>query len=246
MAEAQEEAWGAAWVVADSLPKFNDHQRSIIIQGVIMKTRIPVLLMALATIYGVAPAIAAGPGGGAANPATRPACCVTPTVTAIDSEAAATLLWMREEEKLARDVYLSLNDKWQDRIFRNIAASEQKHFDALGSRIALFGLSDPALPTVGQFTNPTLQELYFSLRASGVQSYSQALTVGATFEDLDIRDLMTALETTTNPSLQTTYRNLLEGSKNHLRTFVFSLQALGQDYTPQYTDPALFDAILGN
>jgi hypothetical protein len=167
-------------------------------------------------------------------------------VVPLGAEESATLLWMREEEKLARDVYLALHDRWQDRVFKNIASAEQRHFDALGAKIALFGLVDVALAAPGQFANAEFQEQYFSLLAAGSLSYGQALTVGATIEELDIRDLLAAGAATNNAVLRTTYGNLLDGAKNHLRAFVAGLQALGQDYAPQYLDAVLFDAIVGN
>jgi hypothetical protein len=69
--------------------------------------------------------------------------------------------------------------------------------------------------------------------------------VGATIEDKDIMDLVAAIKATNNLSLKTTYENLLEGSKNHLRAFVGLLRKQGMDYAPQFIDQALFDAILG-
>lgn len=156
----------------------------------------------------------------------------------------ATLLWMREEEKLARDVYLTLYKVWNKPIFSNIAESEQAHMDALLKKIELFGLIDPALPDVGDFANPELQALYDELVARGKLSYVDALTVGATIEDMDIRDIGNAIAETTNLPLKTTYESLLEGSKNHLRAFVDLLDQEGVEYSPQYIDQAVFDAIL--
>jgi hypothetical protein len=106
-------------------------------------------------------------------------------------------------------------------------------------------LADPALPAVGQFANDELQTFYFSLLTTGSTSYIEALKVGATIEDMDIEDLMAAIEAMANPALRLTYSHLLEGSKNHLRTFVSRLSALGVDYVPQYIDQILFDAIVG-
>jgi hypothetical protein len=188
--------------------------------------------------------LAAGRNG---PPSHAGLCCTASTVVQpINQDETAVLLWLREEEKLARDVYLALGNQWQDVVFSRIGKTEQRHFDAIGSKIALFALADPAQAGTGQFKNADLQALYYDLLADGGQSYAQALVVGSTIEDLDMRDLQDALEATSNPALQTTYRHLLESSKNHLRMFVLQLRALGQDYTPQYIDPVLFDAILGN
>ena len=43
----------------------------------------------------------------------------------------ASLAFMREEEKLARDVYTNLYAKWGVSIFNNISKSEQTHMDAV-------------------------------------------------------------------------------------------------------------------
>jgi hypothetical protein len=207
-----------------------------------MKTRIftsTLILIACATAM---PALAGGPAH-PAGPQKAPRTAVT--VPALSAEAAATLLWMREEEKLARDVYVQLYQRWKKPVFSQIATSEQRHFDAVGVKIRTFGLTDPALPVAGQFTDPDLQAAYDGLTASGKLSYLQALTVGATIEDMDIRDLQDALAGTDDAALTTTYQNLLEGSKNHLRAFVKLLRGLGVDYTPEYIDELLFDAIVG-
>ncbi len=62
-------------------------------------------------------------------------------LTAAEEEG---LLFMREEEKLARDVYLVLFDKWGLRVFENIAESEQRHMDAVLYLLGKYGLDDPA------------------------------------------------------------------------------------------------------
>ncbi|WP_295541049.1 DUF2202 domain-containing protein [uncultured Thiohalocapsa sp.] len=199
-----------------------------------MTIRSLVLPAAIALCLGSLPAMAKGPGGGPPAP--------TPVLSA---EEAGTLLWMREEEKLAHDVYVALDAQWDLAVLERIAASEQRHFDALGDKLDRYGLTDPTLPGEGTFSVADLQALYDDLVAAGLGSSAEALTVGATIEDLDILDLLHAIEQTDQPDLERTYDNLLEGSKNHLRAFVRELRALGLDYEPQYIDPLLFDAIVG-
>lgn len=171
---------------------------------------------------------------------------VTVVPAPITSEEAATLLWMREEEKLARDVYQALYARWAQLEFQRIANSEQRHFDVLGKQLLQFGIADSALPASGVFSQPDLQALFDQMIFAGSQGYVQALTVGASIEDVDIADLIAAIDGTTNPALKRTYGNLLEGSKNHLRAFVSLLRSLGADYTPVHIDPALFAAIVGD
>lgn len=167
------------------------------------------------------------------------------SVTTLSEAEQETLLFMREEEKLARDVYIVLYKSWNKNIFKNISSSEQQHMDAILKKIKLFELTDPNSSKIGSFINPDLQELYNELIYQGRLSYNDALTVGATIEDRDILDLMNAIKGTKNLALKTTYQNLLEGSKNHLRAFVGLLKNQGIEYNPQFISQELFDAILG-
>ena len=207
-----------------------------------MNTRMLTSSLILLACTAALPALARGPNSPSAPQALALSTATIPTLSA---EEAEILLWIREEEKVARDVYIKLYQHWQKPVFNQIASSEQRHFDAVGAKINAYGLTDPALPGLGQFTDARLQNAYDELSASGLESYVQALTVGATIEDMDIRDLQDAIADTDEAALKTTYQNLLEGSKNHLRAFVKLLQTLGMDYTPQYIDELSFDAIVG-
>ncbi|MEE4195480.1 MAG: DUF2202 domain-containing protein [Anaerolineae bacterium] len=156
------------------------------------------------------------------------------------------LLFMREEEKLARDVYLTLYDLWQMNIFRNISRSEQTHADAVKVLLDQFGLEDPmSSDVVGVFENQDLQALYDSLIATGSQSLRDALLVGAAIEEIDILDLEEYINQTSNVDIQLVYENLTKGSRNHLRSFVsvFEKQT-GETYLPQYMSEEAFQLII--
>ena len=145
----------------------------------------------------------------------------------LSAEEASLLLFMREEEKLARDVYQYLSQKWQIRIFNNIAASEQRHFNAIGTLITRYELDDAAKPAAGEFTNPELQQLYYDLTARGTASLVEAMKVGVLIEEKDIEDLQEAIGKTDNKDILVVYGNLLNGSLNHLSAFQSHLDALG-------------------
>jgi hypothetical protein len=166
---------------------------------------------------------------------------------ALDATEAAELNYMREEEKLARDVYIKLYSKWATRIFGNISQSEQRHCDALKLLLDRYGLEDPAAnKAVGVFQNSGLQTLYTDLVAQGEASLSAALRVGATIEDLDIRDLEKALAATDNNDLKIVYQNLQRGSRNHMQTFISQLEAQGESYAAQYISAATLAEILSS
>ncbi len=154
------------------------------------------------------------------------------------------LLFMREEEKLARDVYLFLHEKHGLNIFKNIASSEQYHMDAILKILEKYGMDDPALEEIGVFTNADLQVLYNNLIAQGNTSLQDALKVGAIIEDVDIRDLDNAIETTTKIDLIEVYELLECGSRNHLRAFIGQLGSINEVYSPQFISIEAFDDII--
>jgi hypothetical protein len=161
-----------------------------------------------------------------------------------DSEAAG-LLFMREEEKLARDVYLQLYEKWEMAVFNNIVTSEQTHTEAVKTLIDRYGLEDPATGQgVGEFTNQDLQALYNQLVEQGSQSLVDALQVGAAIEEIDILDLQERIAQTDKVDIQLVYENLMKGSRNHLRAFISVIERQGETYQPQYLSQGVFDEIV--
>ena len=152
----------------------------------------------------------------------------------LNSEEAAALLFMREEEKLARDVYTALYATWKLPTFQNIASSEQTHMDQIGLLLTRYNLPDPA-KTTGVFTDANLQALYTKLVAQGNLSIADALKVGGAIEEIDIKDLQTRLAQTDNADIQQVYNSLMSASYNHLNAFARNLSnQTGATYVPQY------------
>jgi hypothetical protein len=151
---------------------------------------------------------------------------------------------MREEEKLARDVYNYLHKKWSINVFKNIAKSEQNHMDLLLDEVDLCKFEDSVLPEDGKFNNSHIQELYDGLIAKGDKSLVDALQVGATIEDVDIFDLDNFSSKTEDETLLKIYENLTCGSRNHMRAFVGWLEKEGVDYTPQFISQEQYDGII--
>ena len=164
----------------------------------------------------------------------------------LTQEEVDGLLWMREEEKLARDVYLTLYEMYGLQIFQNIANSEQMHMDAVLSLLEKYGIEDPAVDEVGVFTNPELQALYDQLIAMGSQSIEDALKVGALIEETDIKDLEEWIAKTDNADIIQVYENLTAGSENHLRAFTSLLQSYGVTYEPQVISEDEYNEIISS
>lgn len=154
------------------------------------------------------------------------------------------LLLMREEEKLAQDVYDSFYSTYGIINFDNISNSESQHTAAILALINYFGLTDPALTESGKFTSAAIQGLYDQLIASGT-SANAALSTGAFIEEYDIADLKKLIAETTNTDILAVYSNLLKGSENHLRAFVSALKNRGIVYTPQILSSTDYATIIG-
>lgn len=191
----------------------------------------------------------------------------------LDRVEKSHLTFMREEEKLARDVYLTLGSLYpRQRVFNQIAQrSEQQHTDTMRDKLKQYGLPDPnpntnQLPqSIGKFYGQEwggyFTEKYNQLVSKGKSSELAALYVGAFIEELDMNDIVVCprvmidrgypnpcgLEYTDERGLIRSYENLIAGSQNHLRAFVGQIEAVEGygTYKAQYLTQQEVDIILG-
>lgn len=168
----------------------------------------------------------------------------SPGNVTLSADEADTLQFLREEEKLARDVYITLHAQWGSNVFANISDSEQQHMDAIKVLLDKYGIDDPALPRVGEFNNDDLQGAYNVLVARGSQSLLEALRVGGFIEELDIGDLDDAIAATKRTDILNVYDSLQCGSGNHLRAFGGQLVNRTGAYEAQIMTQDEVDAIL--
>ncbi len=133
------------------------------------------------------------------------------------------LLFMYEEEKLARDVYITLGDMWGASIFYNIQGAEQTHMSSLRTLLDKYSLTVPVMDdSVGVFENQELQALYNQLIEQGSVSLDEAINVGILVEETDIADLESKIVDTPS-DIALVYQSLLNGSYNHLSAFTRNL-----------------------
>ena len=164
------------------------------------------------------------------------------TITQTDKNA---LLFMLEEEKLARDTYQYLDDLWSINQFANIKLSEQSHMNSIALLLDSNNVSYTILPS-GEFTNQDLQNFYNQFIINGSLDQVSALIVGATIEDLDIVDLQNYIDATENTTIISVFESLQCGSRNHLRSFVSALQVTASNYTPQFLTQEEYNLIINN
>ena len=209
---------------------------------------------AVVGVTAVAYATASNPMPIGANPTTAVSSAAAPDVVAVpaatddlDESEAEGIVFMREEEKLARDVYLTLADIWDVRVFANIARAEQTHMDAVLGLMDNYGLQDPVGGNdIGVFVNSDLQQMYNELVVLGSESLESALKVGALIEEVDIEDLVIYLDATIPGDVATVYERLLSGSENHLRAFTSQLESAGIAYEPTVLEDDVYQAIISS
>ena len=198
-----------------------------------MKTYVKILMLSLLAILLVF--TASVPVSLVQASAPSEAITTTNTTLPLSPEEEATLLAMRVEEKLARDVYATLYDLWNMPIFLNISQSESRHTASIAKLLSAYNITDPVDDSqIGVFEDPEIQKLFTDLIAQGSVSLADAYVVGATIEEMDIIDLEEALAETDNADLERVYSNLKNGSIHHLSAFSRAIEnQTGTDYIPR-------------
>lgn len=153
---------------------------------------------------------------------------MTQATATLDELEKEGLIWMREEEKLARDVYLAMYARYGTRVFSNIIESEQRHMDVVKRLLDKYGIDDPSSgKEPGEFTNPAFTAFYADCVARGGQSLAEAYNVGVSVEKADIADLQAQfLIEGLNVDIKRVYTNLLAASMQHLRAFQTQIERL--------------------
>lgn len=219
-----------------------------------MNTNLFITATLITSLFASSTALAAG-GPGYGKQGTAPASSTETSssdssiqdVSGLTTVETDDLKYMREEEKLARDVYLTMDKVWgqQSQIFAKIALSEEDHTSTVDYLLDKFGVEDPVMnDIIGVFTNEELQSLYNELVARGNTSFISALYVGALIEEKDMRDILAAINQTDERPIILAYSNLLDGSKSHLRAFVRVIEAQGLTYEAQLLDSEEVELIL--
>ncbi len=212
-----------------------------------LKTRFSLVVCALAAIgsaYGQNSATTALMVSGNALVLRQ---AVSAPATSLTKEEREGLLFMREEEKLALDVYVVLAKRWGSRPFGNIAQAEQTHMSAVKGLLDQYGLPDPSANLKpGKFNNKELQKMHDDLVRTGSLSRTEALKVGATIEDMDLFDLARWAKLTDKPDILAFYERLAAGSRNHLRAFTRNLRNAGITYKPRFINQDSYDKIVGS
>ncbi len=156
------------------------------------------------------------------------------------------IIHMREEEKMARDIYRELSKTTKSKAFVNIPVSENRHMDVFDQLIDRYDLEDPVKDESeqGVFTNTKFTKLYKELTEKGKKSDKDAFEVGAMVEDINMANLIKYGNVTDKKDLKLAYSTLLKQSKHHMSAFYRNLKRVGGDFNPKYiTEAQLLEAV---
>lgn len=153
---------------------------------------------------------------------------------------------LREEEKLARDVYSTFSQRWGHMVFNRISLAESSHLNAANSILVYYGAPDTLITETGVFKDPELQNLYNDLVSKGTTSIEEAFKSGALIEEMDIKALQEAITKVSNENIKMVLENLYRGSRNHLRAFNRQLKVREISYIPEYISMEQFNEIVNS
>lgn len=167
------------------------------------------------------------------------------SATSLSDEEFAGLVYMREEEKLARDVYLTLNARWELRIFDNIIKRVKRStWLRCSGLLDTYNIEDPVgINPVGVFISPYFRSC-MTISLLAMTSCRNLWRSAGYVEEVDLLDLATRMKATTNQDILRVYANLEKGSRNHLRAFVKQSTMMGVDYQAQVLEPAVLQAVI--
>ncbi len=147
------------------------------------------------------------------------------TTTIMTEEQKDMLFFIYQEEKVARDVYITLGNIYTDEnTFASIQLSEQRHIDSARGLCEKYEVSIDGVDedSIGNFVLPVLQELYDTCVSEGEKSLLDALKVGELIEITDIDDLEHA-SVGMPEDVVNVFENLKEGSLSHLDAFTAAI-----------------------
>ena len=170
----------------------------------------------------------------------------TENINELTNKEIKSLKYLREEEFLAGDVYEYLSEIYSLPVFKNISKAEDLHTEKVRELLEAYEIPDPAKNhEAGVFENKVLQAHYIALIALGEKSLNDAIVVGLTIEEMDIKDLQDALDNVIKEeNIRKVYDFLLMGSHHHLKAFNFQAGNRDLTYKPQFLTEEEFQLAL--
>ncbi len=98
--------------------------------------------------------------------------------------------YLIENEKLLRDYFNVMYNKYNLSLFQNVAKSEQSHLNFLAVKFLRYDLKNPTEEKpAGEYVNPELQQTYDIMIAKGETNIYAALLAGSSKVKEDVEDI---------------------------------------------------------
>jgi hypothetical protein len=150
---------------------------------------------------------------------------------------------VREDEKVARDLYAAFFEKYKLKAFENLSKAEINHIRAVELLMDYYEIEYPEAGDYGKFTDPARQQLYDSLLLKG-ETALEAFKVMAQLEEDNIVSYLKVLEDIDNDNIGIVIENLERASENHFKATIRQITALGGEYTARYMTQEQYSAII--
>jgi hypothetical protein len=161
-------------------------------------------------------------------------------------EAMEGLIFLRNGERLAKDIAHDFMDAYGSHPFFGQSEAERSHGRAVSqllARYALHDLVDDQRP--GEYSDPFWQSEYDFYREQGALGYIDALLVSLEIQEAAVVDLRYWSELSESDVVVVeVLRALLMATRNHLRILNNELESVGFEYTPVYFSEAEYDQIV--
>ena len=156
------------------------------------------------------------------------------------------VLYQWDYAKFKRDTYLEGDGVWEDPLFKTFASDEQSQIERLEELIANYAIEKPEFYW-GNYSvlweNEEMRPLLMSDR-DWLTTQEKFFTRAAFIEEMNIRDLLLAIEETVEQLLKDTYNEMLEDACAHLSGVVARLYEDPLDYLAQLLSQENVDEIL--
>lgn len=150
---------------------------------------------------------------------------------------------VREDEKIARDLYFSFFRNFGLKTFENIGKAEDNHIKATEKLFDYYEIDYPALSANGKFEDASRQKLFDSLLLKGTPEL-EAFKVMALLEESNIVEYGEVLKSIVNPNIKLVIENLAKASANHFKAAIRQITALGGTYAPALMTQEQYRALI--
>jgi hypothetical protein len=165
--------------------------------------------------------------------------------TVISDKDKSSLIYFREEQKLAADAFASYFEIWENKLFFNAEVNEKGHIKKVISLLEYYEIEDPAGDNEkGKFINDSIKNEYFNIVSFGRQSLIHAYLGSAELAEKDIFETGNAISETDNEKIIEVYKALKGSSEKYLKIFIGKLKDNSVVYRPKYLKEEDFNKIV--